>query len=75
MEIINEAHNQWNTGSDNYEFIKKASMGDIAIHTRYGSVQEGIITMINRNGINVSTNWGDRFIKWHHVLKIRKTVL
>ena len=45
-------------------------LGDRAVVKIGESVMEGVITLISLRGINISTNWGDRFFKWTNVLKV-----
>lgn len=54
------------------ELIKTTNMYDWAIVSVNGSVYEGMVKLINERGISISSNWGDKFFKWYHVVKITK---
>jgi hypothetical protein len=36
------------------------------------SLHTGRVEMISRRGINVSTPWGHKFVKWHNVKRVTK---
>jgi hypothetical protein len=56
------------------QFIKSVNMYDRVIYTRHEEdiEDEAIVKFISQRGVNVSTNWGDRFIKWYHIKRIHK---
>jgi hypothetical protein len=74
MNIKNPAHNKWANYSNKEQckFIKKVNLGDIATITKWGSVETGTVNLISHRGINISSPWGDKFVKWTHVLEIEK---
>ncbi len=72
--IKNPAFRNWN--SYNYfikkDFISQISLYDKAIIDYNGSVIEGEITFVSIKGINIRTNYGDKFYKWYHVKEVYK---
>lgn len=74
MVIKNPYYNEWDGSNwkQRKEFLMRVSLFDIAVHSKYGSIEEGLITFITWNGVNTRTPWGDKFVKWHHVLEIKK---
>lgn len=75
MIIENPAHNKFEnySGVEQREFCNKVNLGDIATVTKWGSVENGTVNLISHRGINISTSFGDNFIKWTHVLQIEKS--
>lgn len=72
--IKNPAHNNW-YGSEwriQKEFIQQVALYDTAVHSKHGHIEDGTITMVNINGIIVSTLQGSQFVKWHHIVEIVK---
>lgn len=70
--MVIEAPFQYFTGhlSDK---MKQVNLGDRAvIQWEPNSYHEGMVTLINFRGINISTNCGDRFVKWRNVVKVIK---
>jgi hypothetical protein len=53
--------------------MRMVCLGDSAVvQFEPNSYHEGQVSFISYRGINVSTNWGDRFVKWCNVVKIIK---
>ena len=57
---------------DENTFRKKVNLGDTIIYKYDNDLGYGIVKAITWRGVNISTNQGDRFFKWCHVLQINK---
>ncbi|GAF67684.1 unnamed protein product [marine sediment metagenome] len=55
--------------------LKTTNIGDTAIvdlNPQSPSFHIGEVKMISYRGINVSSTWGDKFVKWANVKEINK---
>ena len=54
-----------------YLFI--ANIGDYVTYKTEGNGNlDGYVKLINMRGINVSTDYGDRFVKWKNIITLDK---
>jgi len=52
--------------------IKRATLGQIAmVDLGVREYREGSISMISKRGVNIDTEHGTVFVKWHNVIKIK----
>lgn len=76
MRISNPSYNRRfnysSIGTKEYEFITSVNLGDTVIYSYYSAIYEGKVKAITMRGVNVSTQYGDTFIKWYHVKDIIK---
>lgn len=62
---------------ENLKKMKNANLFDIAVYDfslgKGGqSIRKGEITSITLRGVNITTGYGDKFVKWCHVKEIIK---
>ena len=50
----------------------KINLGDTVIYNYENNLNHGIVKAITWRGVNISTDYGDRFFKWCHILQINK---
>jgi len=59
-----------------FKVIKLINLYDYAIaiinHKDYSIYIDGDITLISEKGINIRTEYGDKFVKWRNVREIYK---
>lgn len=63
--------------SSNMRTVHRAFTTNLGDYVKYknenSGVEEGYVKLVNMKGINVSTPYGDRFVKWVNVLEIDKS--
>ena len=71
-EIIKNIYCDYITDRGGDLIRKKVNLGDIIIYKYNNILSHGIVKAITWRGVNISTNYGDRFFKWCHILEIHK---
>lgn len=70
----NRYYKKWSYHNTDWELLRNTNLYDTAIYNKYDSVQDGKIKFISERGVNISTPYGDKFIKWTHVKEIIKSL-
>ncbi|HLO11092.1 MAG TPA: hypothetical protein VK190_02425 [Pseudoneobacillus sp.] len=74
MIIKNPGYKNW-VGTDygiRMNFVKQVSMYDTASFISMGPSNIGQVILISERELNISTPWGEYFVKWDHVEEIEK---
>lgn len=79
MNIVsNKYYHQWRTRySEDIDFLKSLTLFDTVVYCLYpnednSGIQEGKIQSITLKGVDVSTPYGNRFVKFYNVKEVHK---